>query len=51
MVDYKKVFFLHTREYVQVHQYDEPRNMIAIDRTVGAIVLGHQYNLQGGFFS
>ena len=35
-------------EYVQVHQEDEPQNTTDIDRTVGAIALGPQYNLQGG---
>ena len=49
-VDYKKVCRLQPGEYVQVHQEDEPQNMIAIDRTVGAIALGNQYNLQGGYF-
>ena len=48
--DYKKVCCLHSGEYVQVHQEDEPRNTIAINRTVGAIALGPQYNLQGGYF-
>ena len=33
-----------------MHQEDEPQNTIAIDRTVGAIDLGPQYNLQGGYF-
>ena len=33
-----------------MHQEDEPRNTIAIDQTVGAFALGHQYNLQGGYF-
>ena len=47
--DYKKVCHLQPREYVQVHQEDEPRNTIDIDRTVGAIALGSQYNLQGGY--
>ena len=28
----------------------KPRNTISIDRTVGAIALGPQYNLQGGYF-
>ena len=50
MVDYKKVCRLHLGEYVQVHQVDEPCNKIAIDRTVGAIYLGRQYNIQGGYF-
>ena len=49
-VDYKKVFRLQPGEYVQVHQEDEPQNTISIDRTVGAIALGPQYNLQGGNF-
>ena len=34
-----------------MHQEDEPRNIININRTVGAIALGPQYNLQGGFES
>ena len=46
---YKKVFRLQTGKYVQVHQEDEPWNTIDIDRTVGAIILVPQYNLQGGF--
>ena len=33
-----------------MHQEDEPRNTTAIDRTVDAIALGPQYNLQGGYF-
>ena len=49
-VKYKKVCRLQTGEYVQVHQEDEPRNTIYIDRTVSTIVLGPQYNLQGGLF-
>ena len=49
-VKYKKVCRLHPGEYVQVHQEDEPRNTIAIDRTVRAIALGPQYNHQGGYF-
>ena len=49
-VDCKNVCRLQTGEYFQVHQEDEPRNTISIDRTVGAISLGPQYNLQGGFF-
>ena len=49
-VDYKKVCRLQPGEYVQVHQEDEPRNTIDIDWTVGAIALGPQYNLQGGYF-
>ena len=50
MVEYKEVLRLHPGEYVQVHQEDEPRNKIAINLTVGAIVLGPQYNLQGRYF-
>ena len=50
-VDYKKFCRLQTGEYVQVHQEDETRNTIAIDRTVGEISLGPHYNLQGGYFS
>ena len=49
-VDYQTFCRLQTGEYVQVHQEYEPRNTIAIDRTVGAIALGPQYNLQGGYF-
>ena len=49
-VYYKKVFRLHPGEYIQVHQEDEPCNTIAIDRTVGTISLGPQYNLQGECF-
>ena len=41
---------LQPGEYVQVHQEDEPRNTIYINRTVCAIALGSQYNLQGGYF-
>ena len=33
-----------------MHQEDESRNTIDIDWTVGAIALGPQYNLQGGYF-
>ena len=50
MADYKKVCRFHPGEYVQVHQEDEPQNTIAIDQNVGAIALGPQYNLQGGYF-
>ena len=32
-----------------MHQEDKPRNTIDIDRTVGAITLGPQYNIQGGY--
>ena len=49
-VHYKKVCRLHPGEYVQVHQEDEPPKKIDIDRTVGTIALGPQYNLQGGYF-
>ena len=49
-VDYKKFCHLQPGEYVQVHQEDESRNTIDIERTVGAIALGPQYNLQGGYF-
>ena len=49
-VDYKKVFRLQPWEYVKVHQEDEPQNTIAINRTVGVIALGPQYNLKGGYF-
>ena len=33
-----------------MHQEDEPQNTISIHQTVGAIDLGPQYNLQGGYF-
>ena len=33
-----------------MHQEYEPRNKIDINRTIGAITLGPQYNLQGGYF-
>ena len=33
-----------------MHQDDELQNTIDIDRTVGAISLGPQYNLQVGYF-
>ena len=49
-VDYKKFCCLQSGEYVQLHQEDETRNTIDIDRIVGAIALGPQYNLQGGYF-
>ena len=48
-VNYKKFCRLQPGEYVQVHQEDELRNTIAIKWTVGAIALGPQYNLQGGY--
>ena len=32
-----------------MHQEDEPQNTIATNRTIGAITLGPQYNLQGGY--
>ena len=48
-VDYKKVCRLQPGEYVHVHEEDEPRNTIDIDRTVGAISLGPQFNLKGGY--
>ena len=50
VVGYKKVCRLHPGKYVQVHQEYESLNTINIDQTVGAIVLGSQYNLQGDFF-
>ena len=50
MVDYKKVCRLQPGEYSQVHQEDEPRNTIALNWTIWTIVLGPQYNLQGGYF-
>ena len=49
-VEYKKVFRLQPGKYVQVNQNDEPRNTIDKYLTVGSIVLGPQYNLQGGYF-
>ena len=33
-----------------MHQEDKLQNKIAINQTVGAIALGPQYNLQGGYF-
>ena len=48
-VEYKKVFRLQPGKYVQVNQYDEPRNTIDKYWTVGAIVLGPQYNIYGGY--
>ena len=48
-MDYKKVFCLHPGEYIQVHQEDEPWKTIDIDKIVREIVLGPQYNLQGGY--
>ena len=33
-----------------MHQEDEPQNKISIDRAIGSIALGPQYNLQGGYF-
>ena len=48
--DYKKFFRPQPGEYVQVNHEDEPQNTIDIDRTVGAIALGPQYNLQGSYF-
>ena len=32
-----------------MHQEDEPHKTIDIEQTVGAIILGHQYNIQGGY--
>ena len=49
-VDYENVCRLQPGKYVQVHQEDEPRNTIDIDRIVGAISQGPQYNLQWGYF-
>ena len=48
-VYYKFFCLLHTGEYIQVYQEDGPRNTIDVDLTVREIVLGPQYNLQGGF--
>ena len=50
VINYKRIFRLQSGKYVQVNQEDEPRNTIAIDRTFSTIVLGPQYNLQGGYF-
>ena len=50
MVDYKKVCHLQPGEYFQMHQEDEPRNTIAINRTVREIFLKPLWNLQGGNF-
>ena len=47
-VDYKNICRLQPGEYFEVHQEDEPRNTIDIDRNFGEIALGPQYNLQGG---
>ena len=47
---YNKVFRLNPYKYVHAHQEDELQNTINIDQTVVAIVLGPQYNLQGGCF-
>ena len=47
-VDYKKVCHIHPGKYVHLQQEDELQNTINIDRSVGAIVLGTQLNLQGG---
>ena len=33
-----------------MYQEDKPRNTIVIDRNVGLIALGPQYNLQEGYF-
>ena len=49
-VNYKTFCRLQPGEYVQVHQEDEPRNTIFINRAVGTIALGPQYKLQGGYF-
>ena len=50
IVDCKKFSRLHPGEFFQVRQDDEPRDTIYIGRTVRAIVLGTQYNLQGDYF-
>ena len=50
VVDCRKVCRLQPVKSVKVHQYYEPRNKIDIDQTVREIVLGPQYNLQGGYF-
>ena len=47
--DYKKVFRLQPGEYFQVHQEYEPQDTINIYRSVRAIILVPQYNLQGGY--
>ena len=49
-MDYKKVLRLYPGKYVQAHQEDAPQNTIDIYQSVRAIVLGPQYNLQGGYF-
>ena len=38
-MDYKNFSRIYTSKYFQVHQYDEPRNTIDIDLTVGEIVI------------
>ena len=43
---YKKVLHLQPDKYVQVHQENKPKDTMDIDKTVGAILLGPQYNLQ-----
>ena len=45
---FKKHLSLQVREYVQVHEEDEPRNS-QTQRTMGAISLGPSGNLQGGY--
>ena len=50
VVDYKNFSRLQPVKYDQVHQEDGPQNTIDIDQTVGAIIIGPQYNLQRGYF-
>ena len=50
VVDYKKILCIHPGEYVQVHQENEPRNKIGIDRTVREIVLGPNTTHRGAIF-
>ena len=38
-MDYKNFPRIYTSKYFQVHQYDEPRNTIDIDLTVGEIFI------------
>ena len=49
ILDCKKVCRLHPGEYFWLHPYDEPWNTIDIYQKVREIVLGPQYNLQGGY--
>ena len=49
-VQLQEILHLQSGKYVQVHQEYEPRNTIDIDQTVGAIILGPQFNIRGGYF-